>query len=417
MTAHDRVEPPAPGQAAPPAETQEGAPPAAASPFGLAAVTLGVLLIVAGPFVLASAILPQLLPTFGPEPLTFLAVEAPEDKPVLSLGIGALILPAAGFSLAYLNAGIVVRRRISAACTAWFAAQTLLLAAAVVWITGGGLDAGTLVGTTSREASAVIASPLGLLLCAAAAAIMLALSRRTTFDAQSDEYFGQGDAVVRVTPLSVAVHALWAVVAAAVWAAVVWLPVLAVGRVNDLELISSPAAGSAEPWPLYPHGDYEYARAVYAVVVGVILGAVASSLLKKVLYRTILRDTIGRTVPAATQNSWRSIQPFVHYPIAIAGGAATASMLFLLPVEQRYDGAIDTGGATLFCVIAAIATVAGVFAICSVWRSGDHPLFDSPLQKAMAGDIRGSFATPARRKSAARRPRSPKSHGKSKGKR
>ena len=393
------------------------APPAAASPFGLAAVILGVLLTVAGPFVLAIAILPQLLPTFGPEPLTFLAITTPEDKPVLPLGIGSLILPAAGFSIAYLNASIVVRRRISAACIAWFAAQTLLLAAAVVWITGGGLDAGTLIGTTSREAPAVIASPLGLLLCTAAAAIMLALSKRTTFDAQSDEYFARGDVVVRVTPLPVAVHALWVVVAAAVWAAVVWLPVLAVERVNDLGLTSSPAAGAAEPWPLYPHGDYEYARAVYAVVAGIILGAVASSLLKKVLYRTILRDTIGRTVPAATQNSWRSIQPFVHYPIAIAGGAAAASLLFLFPVEQRYDGAIDTGGATLFAVIGAVALVAGAFMVCSVWRSGDHPLFDSPLQKAIAGNVRGSFATPARRKSATGRPKSPKSHGKGKGRR
>ena len=378
----------------------------------------GVLLILAGPVVLAVAVLPQLLPTFGPEPLTFLAIEAPEDNAVLPLGIGSLILPAAGFSLAYLNASIVVRRRISAACIAWFATQTLLLAAAVVWITGGGLDAGTLIGTTSREAPAVIASPLGLLLCTAAAAVMLALSRRTTFDAQSNEYFGQGNAVVRVTPLSVAVHTFWVGVAAAVWAAVVWLPILAVDRVNGLELTSSPAAGDAEPWPLYPHGDYEYARAAYAVVAGIIVGAVASSLLKKVLYRTVLRDTIGRTVPATTQNSWRSIQPFVHYPIAIAGGAATASMLFLFPVEQRYDGAIDTGGATLFAVIGAIGVVAGVFTICSVWRSGDHPLYDSPLQKAVAGNIRGSFATPLRRRSATtKRPKSPKSHGKGKGKR
>ena len=417
MSAHDRIEPPA-SATTPPAGTPEETPPAAASPYGLAAIVFGVLLLLAGPVVLAVAILPQLSPTFGPEWLTFWPIEAPEDSAVLPLGLGVVVLPAAGFSMAYLNAGIVARRRISATCIAWFAAQTTLLIAAVLWITGGGLDAGTLIGTTSSEAPLVIASPLGLLVCTAAAAIMLALSKRTTFDAQSNEYFEQGNAVVRVTPLPVALHALWVVVSAAAWAAIVWLPIVAVERVNALELTSSSVpAGVAEPWPWYPHGDYEYARAVYAVVAGIIVGAVASSLLKKVLYRTILRDTIGRTVPGATQDSWRSIQPFVHYPIAIAGGAASASMLFLFPVEQRYDGAIDTGGAALFAVIGAVALIAGIYVVCSVWRSGDHPLFDSPLQKAVAGDIRGSFRTPARRKSASERPKSPKSHGKVKGKR
>ena len=384
------------------------APPAQPSPYGVASVIAGIVFVLAGAAVLAAMSLPQLLPTFGADPFTFVKpdrVGYPEDGSPVLLMLGVILLPAGGFSLAYRSAGGRLRRWIAGSCVVFFAIQTVLLAAAVLWITGTGLGANALVRLTSDYDTGIVTSPVALLFCLAAAAIMFVLARRTSFDAQSAEYFGEGDAVVRVRPLPLAVHALWLLLAVALCAAVVYLPVLAVERAELLDTEMTPGVGMTAAWPGYPGGDFAVARGTYAVTLGILAGAVLSSLLKKVLYRTLLRNAIGGPVSDASENRWRGLQSFAHYPIAVAGGTATGAVLLLLPTEE-FGYPSDTA-VTVFASITAALVVLGVFMLSSVWKSGDDPLFDAALQQAKVADLHGSFAVPERRGRGRTRPRRP----------
>jgi len=388
------------------------APPARPTPFGIASVVAGFLLVLAGPVVLALVSLPQLAPTFGPAPLTFIKPDRigyPDDGNSLLLMLGVLVLPAGGFSLAYLSAGGRVRRWIAGFCVVFFAIQTVVLAAAVLWITGTGLGANALVRLSSDYDTGLVTSPVALLFCLAAAAIMFVLARRTSFDAQSEEYFGEGDAVVRVRPLPLAVHTLWLLLAVALCAAVVYLPLLAVERAELLDAATTPGmtpgVGMTAAWPGYPGGDFAVARGTYAVTLGIIAGAVLSSLIKKVLYRTLLRHSIGGLVSDAVGNRWRGLQNFAHYPIAVAGGTAAGAVLLLFPTEE-FGYSSDTAVA-VFAGITAALVVLGVFMLSSVWKSGDDPLVDAALQQAKVADLHGSFAVPERRRRGRTRPRRP----------
>lgn len=385
--------------------------PAQPSPYGIATVVLGVLLVLAGPVVLSVAILPHLLPTFGPDLLTVRPQRGStmaEDGGTGALYLGTLLLPAAGFSLAYLGARHRLRRWIAGACVVLFALETVLLAAALLWITGTGLRASAILDTDRASSTAIITAPVALLFCLAAAAIMYVLARRTDFDARSAEYFARGDTVVRVRPLPLWQHALWAIGVLAVWAALVWLPALAVHRIQALGL--DDVVGGPEPWPVSLSSDFAIARAAYTVFLGILAGAVLSSLLKKALYRSPLGVRIQRPVDARTADRWRGRHAVMHYPIALAGGTLTACALFVVPAE-RYRFAVhetDTTALVIFASISAALIVLGVYFVASAWKSGDDPLYDSPLQQAKPYDLHGSFATPARRKRAKRPTRSKK---------
>jgi hypothetical protein len=393
------------------ASRQQLTEPASPSPFGTAAVVIGVLLVLAGPVVLGVAILPHVLPTFGPEPLTVRprpASSLPEDGGTWSLYLGTLLLPAAGFSTAYLSARHRLRRWIAGACVVLFALQTVLLAAALLWVTGSGLPASAILDADRDSSTAIVTAPLALLFCLAAAAIMYVLAGRTDFDAKSAEYFARGDAVVRVRPLPLRFHALWLLVALAVWAALVWLPVIAVGRIQSLGL--DELVGGPEPWPVSVSDDFAIARAAYAVVIGIVAGGILSSLAKKALYRSPLGASLQRPVDDRTADRWRGLQPTTHYPIALAGGTLTACALFLVPSDRHPYGVSepDTTAIAIFASISVALVVLGGVLVASAWKTGDDPLHDAPLQRARPYDLQGSFARPARRTRAKRPSRSKK---------
>ena len=398
MTAHKRAQPDPADHA-----------PADQSPFGAARVVVGLLLVLAGAVVLAVAMLPQLVPTFGADPFTFLIQDrtgAPEDGNGTLLTFGALVLPAGGFSLAYLSATSRTRLWIAGFCAVFFTLQTLLLAGAVLWITGTGLHAAALFALPRSFDTGVITSPLALLFSVAAAVIMFVLAKRTTFDAQSADYFAEGNTVVRVRPLPVVVHALWAVVALAVLAAVLYLPLALIERAALDPAAGTLPEGSSAPWPRYTDLDFADARAAYAVTVGILVGAIVSSLIKKVLYRTVLRGYIGAPVSAQTEDRWKGIQSFAHYPIAVAGGTATAAVLFLLPTND-YDEP-DATAIAIFTSISIALLFLGLFLLSSVWKSGDDPLHESALQQGVVGDLHKTFAVPDRRKRTPKRPKRPR---------
>jgi hypothetical protein len=356
------------------------------SSYGPAQVVLGLVVVLAGVVVLGFSMLPQLLPTIGPGFLTMWRLNSaafPDDNGTVSIMFGALVLPAAGFSLAYKSAGHRLRRRIAGACVLLFTAETVLLAAAVLWITGAGQDAATLIGADPDESTTIMVAPIGMLFCLAAAAIMYILARRTDFDARSAEYFGPAKStVVRVKPLSLVLHGLSVLVPLAVLAAVISLPAMAVERIEAGDLNDNVPDGDPVAWPYSPGMDFETARAAYAVVLGIIVGAIASSLLKKLLYRTILRGTIKRPVDDSTKKRWGAVTGGAeHYPIAIAGGLLTGSLLFFAPVDAVYYTP-DTASATVLASIAAAALVLGVYLIASIWKNGRDPLYDSPLRQA-----------------------------------
>jgi hypothetical protein len=368
-----------PSAAAAPAQDSEVADP---SVFAAARTVLGLLLVIAGPVVLGIALLPQLLPTIGPGAFTVWGrLEFPENHGTLPLLFGALVLPAGGFSLAYKSTSHRRRRWIAGACIPLFGLQTVLLAAAVLWMTGAGYTASELLAADRDDSTAIIAAPLGLLLSLAAAAIMYALARRTDFDAKSGEYFGAAmGTVVRVKPLPVGIHALWAAAALAAWAAVVFLPALAASRVAEGGLNDNVPNDEPMAWPSLAGSDFDTARAAYAVVLGILVGAVISSLLKKVLYRTVLGGYIKRPVDAATVKRWRAVSGGAeHYPISVAGGFLTGSVLFFVPVDSYYDP--DVASAVVLAAIAAVAIVAGFYLVSSIWKNGLDPLLDSPLQQ------------------------------------
>jgi hypothetical protein len=365
----------------------------------LATTVFGGLLVLAGAAVLGSAVLPQVVPTIGPDPLTFWPADTwdfPTGNGETGLLFGSLVLPAAGFGLAYKDAGAAARRWISGVGFFVFAAQSLMLAAAVVWMTGLGLGAESIIAAPADKYAVAVISPVCLFVCAAAAAIMNVLGRRTTFDGRSDEYFATGSAVVRVNPLPVALHALWLLLAIAAWTAIVYLPLAAIAGVEALDLPFTMDRGVPQPWPRRPDDDFELAQVVYGGTVGIIAGAVLSSLLKKVLYRTVLRGTVGRVVNDAMVNRWRSIQPFVHYPLAISGLAATVCVLITASAVGSGAG-VDSGAVGLFAVLGLLAAVVGIVLVANVWRTGDDPLRDLPIHQAVAGDVRGSFRTPSKR--------------------
>jgi hypothetical protein len=377
----------------------EHLPPASGYP-AIATTVLGTLLVLAGAVVLGLVVLPHVVPTIGPEPLTFWPTDEwglPTGGDELGLLFGALVLPAGGFSVAYRFAGPAARRWISGAGILVFLVQALLLAAAVVWMTGLGLGANTVIGAPDEEYAIVVIAPVCLLLCAAAAGIMNVLGRRTTFDRDADEYLATGSAVVRVRPLPVLVHVLWLLLAVAAWVAIVYLPMAAIARVEAMDLPFPADPTVPRPWPDGVDDDFALAQVVYGATVGIIMGAVASSLLKKVLYRTVLRDRIGRPVADATANNWRSIQPFVHYPLSLAGLAVTVCVLIAASAAAS-GSPIDTGSIALFAVLGVLATVTGVVLVTNVWKTGDDPLRDLPIQQAVAGDPAASFRTLRRRR-------------------
>jgi len=393
------------------ASARQPSEPASPSPFGAAAVVLGVLLVLAGPVVLGVAILPHVLATLGPEPLTVRRQPAstlPDDGGTGLLYLGTLLLPAAGFSTAYLSAHHRPRRWIAGACVVLFALQTVLLAAALLWVTGSGLPASAILGADRDSSTAIITAPLALLFCLAAAAIMYVLARRSDFDAKSAEYFERGDAVVRVRPLPLSLHALWLLAVLAVWAALVWLPVIAVGRIQSLGL--DDLVGGPEPWPVSVSDDFAIARAAYAVVIGIVAGGILSSLAKKALYRSPLGTMVQRPVDDRTADRWRGLQPMTHYPLALAGGTLTACALFLVPSDRHPYGVYepDTTAIAIFASISGALAVLGAVLVASAWKTGDDPLHDAPLQQAKPYDLHGSYATPTRRKRSKRAPRSKK---------
>jgi len=398
MTAHKRAQP----------DTADVAP-AVSSPFGAARVVLGLLLVAAGPVVLAIGMLPQLVPTFGPDPFTFLIQDragAPEDGNGNLLTFGVLVLPAGGFSLAYLSARSRTRLWIARFGVVFFALQAVLVAAAVLWITGAGLHAAALFALPRSFDTGAVTAPIALLASVAAAAIMYTLGKRTTFDAQSADYFAEGNTVVRVRPLPIVVHALWAAVSAAAVAAVVFVPLVLIDRAAAGSTTGSLPLGTTAAWPRYVDLDFADARGAYAVTVGVLAGAVVSSLIKKVLYRTILRSYIGAPASEASENRWRGLQAVAHYPIAVAGGTATAIVLFLHPTDD-YDDPADTA-IVIFAAITAALVLLGLFMLSSVWKSGDDPLYDSALQRGEVGDLHKTFAVPNRRKRTPKRPKRPR---------
>jgi hypothetical protein len=375
--------------------------PARPSRYATASVVVGLLVLLAGPVLLAATTLPHLIPTFGPAPLTAWPGRGSElsaDGHSAYLYYSVLLLPAGGFCLAYLGARHRLRRWIAGGCVVLFGVQTVSLAAAVLWIAGTGLPANAIVDTTADESTWIVTSPFPLLVCLAAAAIMFVLARRTDFDAKSAEYFSQGDTVVRVRPLPLWLHALWTLVALAFLASVIYLPALAQWRIDNLAPVAP--EGAAQPWPLSTSGDFAVARATYAVFLGIIAGAVASSLLKKALYRSPLGDAIQWRVDNRTANRWRGINSVTHYPIALAGGTLTACLLFLVPSRPPAFGVHqpDTTALAIFASISAALVLLGIFFVASAWKSGDDPLHDSPLQQGGYEDLYGAFATPARRK-------------------
>jgi hypothetical protein len=380
-------------------EPQHDPPPASGYPE-VATTALGALLVLAGAVVLALAVLPQVVPTFGPDPLTFWPTDEwsrPATGTELGLLFGALVLPASGFTVAYRYAGAAGRRRISGVGIPVFLVQAVLLAAAVVWMTGLGLGANTIIAAPDSEYAVAVVSPVCLLLCAAAATIMNVLGRRTDLDDRADEYLATGSAVVRVRPLPVVVHALWLLLAVGAWLVIVYLPMAAMSRVEAMDLPFTVDPSVPRPWPDRVDDDFALAQVVYGATVGIVMGAVASSLLKKVLYRTVLRGTIGRAVPDATADNWRSIQPFVHYPLSLAGLAVTVCVLIATSAAGS-GSPVDTGAITLFAVLGLLATVTGVVLVTNTWRTGDDPLRDLPIQQAVAGDVVASFRTPRRRR-------------------
>jgi hypothetical protein len=375
-------------------------PPTSSGYPSIATTVAGAMLVVAGMVVLGFAVLPQVVPTIGPEPLTFWPVDEwslPADGTELGLLFGSLVLPASGFGLAYRDAGPAARRWISAACTLLFLVQGLLLAAAVLWMTGLGLGANTIIDAPRDSYAVAVIAPLCLLVCAAASAILNVLGRRSTFDARSAEYSTTGSAVVRITPLSLPAHALWLLLAVASWAVIVFVPLAAVARVAGMELPFAVDPTQPRPWPDRADDDFGLAQVVYGATAGIVTGAVASSLLKKVLYRTVLRGTVGRAVTDATANNWRSIQPFVHYPLALAGLAATVCVLVVTSATSS-GSPVDSGVITLFTVLGGLATVTGVVLVVNIWKTGDDPLRDLPIQQAVPGDPGRSFRTPAKRR-------------------
>ena len=382
------------------------------SPYGLATAVVGMLVVLAGPVVLLIAMLPHLVPTIGPQPLTYwkpdLSVRTGAGD-TTALYFGALLLPAAGFSMAYLAGSHRLRRRFAGFCTVFFPLQAVLLAVALFWITGTGLHASDLFGADRENSTSILTAPIAMLFCAAAAAIMYVLARRTDFDAKSADYFGQGDTVVRVTPLPVLVHALWVLLGLAACAAVVYLPVVALWRVDGLEVDWSALPGTLQAWPRTVDYDFATARAAYAVVLGILVGAVASSLLKKGLYLTVLSSRMLQPVDSVTEHRWRTIQSFTHYPIALAGGALTACVLFLVPVG-RYPGDPDITAIAIFGAIGTGLLLTGVYFNASAWKSGDHPLNEAALQQAVVGDLQKTFAVPERRKRSPTRPEGKRGH-------
>ena len=360
---------------------------------------IGILLVLAGPVVLAVAILPHLLPTFGPEFLTVPLLDrypTPEDSSSGALFIGALLLPAAGFSTAYLTAGHRLRLWIAGACVALFGLQLVLLSSALLWITGAGLDASALVGADRDESTAILTSPVALLFCLAAAAIMFVLARRTTFDEMSADYFAEGNTVVRVRPLPLWQHAAWALLGLAVWAFVVVLPVFAVARVETLDMLRD----DAEAWPITVGGDFAIARAAYAVFLGILIGGVVSSLAKKALYLSPFGRSIQASVDDRTANRWRGLHSVTHYPIALSGATLTAVVLFLVPVGRFGHGGSgpDVVAIAIFAGVSAALLLLGGYLVVNAWKSGDDPLYDSALQQAAPFDVIGTFTTPKRRK-------------------
>jgi hypothetical protein len=377
----------------------EHLPPASGYP-AIATTVLGALLVVAGVIVLGLVVLPHVVPTIGPEPLTFWPTDEwslPTGGGELGLLFGALVLPAGGFSVAYRFAGSAARRWITGVGILVFLVQALLLAAAVVWMTGLGLGANTVIGGPAEEYAIVVIAPVCLLLSAAAAGVMDVLGRRTDFGGRADEYLATGSAVVRVRPLPVVVHVFWLLLAVAAWAVIVYLPAAAIARVEAMGLPFTADPSVPRPWPDRVDDDFALAQIVYGATVGIIMGAVASSLLKKVLYRTVLRDRIGRPVADATANNWRSIQPFVHYPLSLAGLAVTVCVLIAASAAGS-GSPPDTGAIGLFAVLGVLATVTGVVLVINVWKTGDDPLRDLPIQQAVAGDPAASFRTPRGRR-------------------
>ena len=375
--------------------------PARLTAHEIVAVVLGVLLVLAGPVVLAATLLPHLIPTFGPEPLTAWpgrAAEMSEDGDSTALYFAALLLPASGFCLTYFSAGVRLRRRIAGACVVLFGLQTVLLAATIFWTTGTDLPASAIVNGDRDSSTALVTAPLPLLVCLAAASIMFVLARRTDFDAKSAEYFGQGNTVVRVRPLPLWLHTLWLLVALAFLASLVYLPDLAQWRIDNFA--TDAPEGAAQPWPLSTSGDFATARAAYAVFFGILAGGVASSLLKKALYRSPLGDVIQRRVDNRTANRWRGINSVTHYPIALAGGTLTACLLFLVPSQPPRFGVHepDTTALAIFASVSAALLLLGVFLVASAWKSGDDPLHEAALQKGGYEDLHGALATPERRK-------------------
>ena len=398
MTAHERAR-----------HDSADVAPAVPSPLAAARVVLGLLLVLAGPVVLAVGAVPQLISTFGPDPFTFL-IQDRARPPVggndVLLTLGVLVLPAGGFSLAYLSARSKTRQWISAFCTVFFTVQAGLLAAAVLWITGVGYDAAALFALPHSFDTGVPITPIAMLFSVAAAAIMHTLGRRTTFDAESADYFAEGNTVVRVRPLPVALHALWAAVAVGATAAAVYLPLLLAERAAAGADRGILPHGTLGAWPRYTDYGFAEARAAYAVTLGILAGAVISSLIKKVLYRTILRSYIGATAPQESENRWKTLQAVAHYPIAVAGATGTAIALFLLPFGHS-DSSPDTA-VVIFSVATGALVLLGLFMLASVWRSGDDPIYDSALQRGELGDLQKTFAAPARRRRGPKRPKRPR---------
>jgi len=348
---------------------------------------------------------PYVVPTFGPEWLTvdLDAVLPPPPAPGLlgAFQFAVAILPAIAFSVGYFAAGATRRLFVSVAFAAIFGVQLVIYTAAVFWVTGAGRPAGAIVGILDDGSNSMyLAASFGLVAGFAAAAIMTYFEARTTFPQQFDEYFEAGDAVVTSRPLPLWAHSLCAVGAIAVWAMIVAVPsmVLASG-----ELVGKWDLASVEPWPvpLLMNDYFEVTQALAGGTVGVIAAVVLSSLVKKVLYRTVIRSVTGRDV--AHSSFWIAMQSVQHVPFALAGGAATLATINLRPVFDNYDG--YSVASFWMWWVAGVAAALGILLLSNVWRSGDDPLTDVPIQQARIRDV--TSLAPSRRRGSRTRRRSP----------